>query len=172
MISAFVMMLFNVLYDKTHCAKWEELGLGLVPFTLAVMAIPVFDTLRVMSVRMLKNKSPFKPDKTHLHHLFIDMKFSHIGTTVAILTLNSLIVALWFLAWKLGASIDIQFYIVVFLSVLVTFGLYSFMRRHEKKKTRFFIKCCSIGRRTHIARTGFWKFMMNVMDKGGLYNKD
>lgn len=169
---AMVIMLFNVLYNKSFCGKWEADGLGLVPFTLAVMAIPVFDTLRVMTVRMLRNRSPFKPDKTHLHHLFIDMKFSHIATTVSILTINSLIVAIWFFSWKLGASIDLQLYIVVFLSLLVTFGFYGFMRRQQWKKTRFFIKCCAIGRRTHIARTGFWKVMMNFWDWGRLYNHD
>jgi UDP-N-acetylmuramyl pentapeptide phosphotransferase/UDP-N-acetylglucosamine-1-phosphate transferase len=168
---AMVIMLFNVLYDNTDCSKWEQEGMGLVPFTLAVMAIPVFDTLRVMSVRMLRNRSPFKPDKTHLHHLFIDMKFSHIGTTVAILTINTIIVAAWFLSWKLGVTIDWQLYIVVSLSLLVTFGFYSYMRNQERKKTRFFIKCCAIGRKTHIARTGFWKLMMNLCDHGWLYDE-
>ncbi len=169
---AMVIMLFNVLYNKSFCGKWEADGLGLVPFTLAVMAIPVFDTLRVMTVRMLRNRSPFKPDKTHLHHLFIDMKFSHIATTVTILTLNSFIVAIWFFSWKLGASIDLQLYIVIFLSLLVTFGLYIFMRGQERKKTHFFIRCCAFGRKTHIARTGFWRVMMNFWDWGRLYNHD
>ena len=163
---AIVIMLFNVLYNGSLCGKYEKRGLGLVPFTLAVMAIPVFDTLRVMGMRMLRNKSPFKPDKTHLHHLFIDMKFSHIGTTITILTINLFIVAIWFASYLLGASIDLQFYIVVILSLLVTFGLYVFFRSQEKKKTRFFYRCCAVGRKTHIARTGFWKFMMNLVDIG------
>lgn len=168
---AMVIMLFNVLFNKTDCAKWEQEGLGLVPFTLAVMAIPVFDTLRVMCMRMFRNRSPFKPDRTHLHHLFIDMKFSHIGTTVCILTLNSLIVLIWFLSWKLGASIDLQLYIVLFLSLMITFVFYIFMRNQERRETRFFIKCCAIGRKSHIARTGFWKVMMNFWDWGRLYDK-
>ena len=169
---AFVIMLYNVLYHESHCGEFENKGLGLVPFTLSVMAIPVFDTLRVMGMRMLRNRSPFKPDKTHLHHLFIDMKFSHIGTTVTILTINTLIVAVWFLSWKLGASIDWQLYIVVFISLLVTFGFYSFMRNQEKKKSRFFIRCCAVGRKSHIARTGFWRVMMNIWDWGHFFDKE
>ena len=167
---AMVIMLFNVLYDNTDCSKLGDENLGLVPLTLSIMAIPVFDTLRVMGMRMLRNRSPFKPDKTHLHHLFIDMKFSHIGTTVSILTINALIVAVWFVSWKLGASIDLQLYIVVILSLLVTFGFYGLMRSQERKKTHFYYGFCAIGRKTHIARTGFWKFMMNLMDRGKIYN--
>lgn len=168
---AMVIMLFNVLYNGSLCAKWEDKGLGLVPFMLAIFSIPVFDTVRVMGMRMLKNRSPFKPDKTHLHHLFIDMRFSHIGTTVSILTFNSLIVLIWFIAWQLGASIDLQFYIVVALGLLVTFGLYGIMRYHERHKTKFFYRCCALGRKTHKARTGVWEFMMKFMDRSRIYDK-
>jgi UDP-GlcNAc:undecaprenyl-phosphate/decaprenyl-phosphate GlcNAc-1-phosphate transferase len=38
-------------------------------FALSIVAIPVFDTLRVFGLRMWAGKSPFTPDKTHIHHL-------------------------------------------------------------------------------------------------------
>jgi len=38
-------------------------------FALSVVAIPVFDTLRVFALRIWSGKSPFTPDKTHIHHL-------------------------------------------------------------------------------------------------------
>ena len=142
-----------------------------MPFCLAVLAIPVFDTVRVMGMRIFRGFSPFKPDKTHLHHLFIDMHFSHIGTTVTILTINSFIVLAWFLSWKLGASIDLQMYVVCFLGILVTFVFYPFMRWHERRDTLFYKRCCAAGWMTHIARTGFWEFMMKLMDWGRGYDK-
>ena len=99
------------------------------------------------------------------------MHFSHIGTTVTILTINSFIVLAWFLSWKLGASIDLQMYVVCFLGVLVTFIFYPFMRWHERRDTLFFKRCCAVGWMTHIARTGFWEFMMKLMDWGRGYDK-
>ena len=169
---AIVIFLFNVLFSDSLCCKFhEEKGMGLVPFCLAVLAIPVFDSVRVMGMRIFRGFSPFKPDKTHLHHLFIDMHFSHIGTTVTILTINSFIVLAWFLSWKLGASIDLQMYVVCFLGVLVTFIFYPFMRWHERRDTLFFKRCCAVGWMTHIARTGFWEFMMKLMDWGRGYDK-
>ena len=35
----------------------------LVPFTLSVLCVPVFDTLRVMSARIIRGRSPFSPDR-------------------------------------------------------------------------------------------------------------
>ncbi|MGC4037261.1 MAG: MraY family glycosyltransferase [Chitinophagaceae bacterium] len=46
-------------------------------FALGIVLIPVFDTLRVFSLRMWKGKSPFSPDKTHIHHLLTNSGFSH-----------------------------------------------------------------------------------------------
>jgi UDP-GlcNAc:undecaprenyl-phosphate GlcNAc-1-phosphate transferase len=38
---------------------------------LLVLAVPISDTLVVMIKRVMKGRSPFEPDKTHLHHLFV-----------------------------------------------------------------------------------------------------
>lgn len=45
-------------------------GLGIAA---AVLFIPAFDTLRVFTTRILKGKSPFLPDRTHIHHVLLDM---------------------------------------------------------------------------------------------------
>ena len=46
-------------------------------FALGIVLIPVFDTLRVFSLRIWKGKSPFSPDKSHIHHLLTNSGFSH-----------------------------------------------------------------------------------------------
>jgi UDP-N-acetylmuramyl pentapeptide phosphotransferase/UDP-N-acetylglucosamine-1-phosphate transferase len=102
----------------------HESTLGLVPFTLAVLCVPIFDTLRVMSSRMIRGKSPFNPDKTHLHHLFIGLGVSHIGTAVLITLLNLAVVGLWYLSAQLGASADVQLYVVIAASLLLNWGIY------------------------------------------------
>ena len=38
-------------------------------FVLGIVLIPVFDTVRVFATRIWMGKSPFSPDKTHIHHL-------------------------------------------------------------------------------------------------------
>ena len=101
MMSIFVM---EILHSDSSCKFLADCGMGLVPMTLAILAIPVFDTLRVMSMRIIRGTSPFHPDRTHLHHMFIELGFSHVGTTVCILSLNFMIVIAWYLSYRLGAS--------------------------------------------------------------------
>ena len=83
LVMGLVMSVFvtRVLEGSSGGGRFAEAGMGLIPFTLSVLSIPVFDTLRVMGSRIWRGRSPFRPDKTHLHHLFIDTGFSHPGTT-------------------------------------------------------------------------------------------
>ncbi len=38
---------------------------------VVILGIPIFDTLRILCIRILNKKHPFAPDKTHLHHLMV-----------------------------------------------------------------------------------------------------
>ncbi len=162
MMAMFVM---SILSSKLGYISLVADGMGLIPFTLAVLSIPVFDTLRVMSTRILHKKSPFHPDKTHLHHMFIDLGFSHIGTTISILSLNFLIVVAWFVSYKLGASIDVQLYIVVALSILATFVLYQFGQRQIANQTKCLDRFKRIAKVMHIEKKGIWYTLQRMIDK-------
>lgn len=162
MMAMFVM---NILDRQADCTELVSKGVGLIPFSLAVMSIPVFDTLRVMSTRILNKKSPFNPDKTHLHHMFIDLGFSHIGTTISILSMNFLIVTAWFISYRLGATIDIQLYIVVTLSLLSTFGFYWFAKRQIERDTRSLKAMKRVAKALHIEKKGIWYIIQRMIDK-------
>jgi UDP-N-acetylmuramyl pentapeptide phosphotransferase/UDP-N-acetylglucosamine-1-phosphate transferase len=166
LIMGIVMSVFvlNILKAETCCVHYEGWGIGLVPFTLAVLAIPVFDTVRVMSMRILRGTSPFHPDKTHLHHLFISMGFSHIGTTVSILVLNLLVILSWYITYKLGASVDVQFYVVMVMAFLVTFGFYGFMRKCQRKQWAPWTLMTRLGVLTHVERKGLFLWLQRFMD--------
>ncbi len=126
-----------ILQNGSRVAAYVNPNVGLVPFTLAVLSVPVFDTLRVMSTRILKGTSPFRPDKTHLHHMFIDLGCSHVATTLAILGVNMFVVLCWWALEASGFSIAVQLYAVIAVSLLVTSGLYHFMQWHICRDTRF-----------------------------------
>lgn len=159
------MFVISILGKNPGCIRIAASGAGLIPFTLAVLSMPVFDTVRVMSTRILNKKSPFHPDKTHLHHMFIDLGFSHIGTTVSILSLNFLIVATWFVSYKLGASIDLQLYIVAGLSLLFTFGLYGYAKRQLERNSSSLKIFKSIANVLQIEKKGIWNKVQHVIDK-------
>ena len=140
-------------------------NLGLVPFALSVLAVPVFDTLRVMTVRMLRGRSPFAPDKSHLHHLLFEFHFSHIGTTCTEILLNMLVVGVWWTAYALGASIDMQLYAVLLTGFGVTFGLYGLLTRIRRRDTCFYHALLRFGDRTHVGHSKWFLKCRERLDR-------
>ena len=55
---------------------------------IAILVIPLFDTIRVFIIRTLKGRSPFSPDKNHIHHRLLDLGFSQVSTVMTLLGLN------------------------------------------------------------------------------------
>ncbi len=155
----------SVISMKNEAIAVAPKGLGLVAFTMAVMAVPVFDTLRVMIMRILRHTSPFHADKTHLHHLFIDLGFSHIGTTLSVLSLNLLVILLWWISYVSGASIDVQFYVVILSSILVTAVFYKVMRMQMMCNGMLVRVMRNIGARTHYIERPMWRAIQRVIDK-------
>lgn len=164
-MSVFVL---NILKTSTACVEYSDWGMGLVPLSLAVLCIPVFDTVRVMVMRILRGTSPFHADKTHLHHLFIEMGFSHIGTTISILFLNLSVIFGWYISYKCGAGAATQLYIVIALSLLVTVGFYYGLRfcgKHGWAPYRF-MQC--LGKITHVERKGVFLWLQRMVDRKGI----
>ena len=45
---------------------------------ISVLIVPLFDTARVFTIRMVNKKSPFSADRNHTHHILVDyFKISH-----------------------------------------------------------------------------------------------
>ncbi|MCC5937191.1 MAG: undecaprenyl/decaprenyl-phosphate alpha-N-acetylglucosaminyl 1-phosphate transferase [Lunatimonas sp.] len=59
-------------------AAWEGYKLGApIAAGLALLIVPVYDTVRIFIKRISKGKSPLKPDKSHVHHFLIRMGLGH-----------------------------------------------------------------------------------------------
>ena len=61
---------------------------------LAIISIPFFDTLRVIGVRILNKKSPFSPDRNHIHHILIDSGLRHYKASLFLAVLNIFIICI------------------------------------------------------------------------------
>ncbi|HOO02839.1 MAG TPA: MraY family glycosyltransferase, partial [Rectinema sp.] len=57
----------------------SKVSLGLIP-SITMLALPVFDALRVMGLRIAEGKNPMSPDRQHVHHLFLDSGYSTLRT--------------------------------------------------------------------------------------------
>lgn len=56
---------------------------------IGMLYIPVFDSIRIFIARASEGKSPFAPDRTHIHHLLMDYHgWNHRKTASAIVLMN------------------------------------------------------------------------------------
>lgn len=67
---------------------------------VAILIVPLYDTLRVFAIRIFNRRSPFSPDRNHVHHLLLDRGMSHTATTFTLVSVNiSLAVAAYYLSY-------------------------------------------------------------------------
>ena len=166
LLTAFV---FYTLSANSPCkTAFDSRGLSLVALCLAILAVPVFDTLKVMVYRLVRGRSPFLPDMTHLHHLFIELNFTHLATAAILVFCNLSIVGILLLSWQLGASMNMQVWIVALLSLLFTWLFYFAMeaehQKNEGEGSLFFQRCQEGGKRTNITNSSAWIFITKMMD--------
>jgi UDP-GlcNAc:undecaprenyl-phosphate GlcNAc-1-phosphate transferase len=69
---------------------------------IAILILPLFDTLRVFTLRLMEGKSPFNPDRKHIHHILIDAGMTHMQATGLLLLFNALFIFLAFLLQGIG----------------------------------------------------------------------
>jgi UDP-GlcNAc:undecaprenyl-phosphate/decaprenyl-phosphate GlcNAc-1-phosphate transferase len=55
---------------------------GAIGTATCFIIIPLVDTLRIVILRLSKGQSPFKPDKSHIHHAIMRLGMSHAQTTL------------------------------------------------------------------------------------------
>lgn len=98
---------------------------------LSILFVPVFDSFRVFATRLAKGSSPFKADRTHLHHYLLDLGFTHSRTVTILITANILIITVSLLMQDFNPNLGI-------LSILVlSFGLFAilyYMRKNRLAK--------------------------------------
>ena len=85
-------------------------------FAFAVLIIPVFDTMRIILVRLLQGRSPLHPDRQHIHYRLVDTGLSHIQSTGILMGVNLIMIALALSLQSLG-----EIPVIMLLLVMATF---------------------------------------------------
>jgi UDP-N-acetylmuramyl pentapeptide phosphotransferase/UDP-N-acetylglucosamine-1-phosphate transferase len=105
--------------------------------SLAVIAIPLFDMLRVFGSRLLQRKSPFSPDMGHIHHKLLKLGYSHLKSTLLLVTANLTLIGIIWLFRETNLHTQLVFLISVFilLSLLPGF-IYEYKKSHHSLAKR------------------------------------
>jgi UDP-GlcNAc:undecaprenyl-phosphate GlcNAc-1-phosphate transferase len=96
------------------------LGTAKVVVALLVLGVPIIDTFWVIVRRLSRRKSPFTPDRGHIHHRLLDLGLSHRSTVLLIYAICTTLGVV-----SLLASAEAVLY--TFLGAVVAFGLVLFL---------------------------------------------
>ncbi len=89
-----------------------------VAIGFAILIVPLLDTLRVFSIRIFNGRSPFTPDRNHVHHLLLDRGLGHTAVTITCVAVNIGFIVLAWLGRSLGPN-----YLLLIMLVLAFSGL-------------------------------------------------
>lgn len=104
------------------------------------VALPVLDTLAVMVRRMRDGKSPFKPDRGHIHHIMMEAGFSAHTTLVLLVGLAMAFVLIGTLTNQLAPGSNLLTFIalaVIYVALVGRVYRAQKMRRASGRKPAF-----------------------------------
>lgn len=136
LILGFVVAYMAISFLSVSTTKITEIGLipkNSIFVVIALLVFPLFDMARVFIYRLLDNKHPLKPDKSHTHHLLISFGNSHIKSSIIIIISSILFSVLFvYITAKIHNSLII--FLVLALSFLVFYVLvYSYFNKLKLK---------------------------------------
>jgi UDP-GlcNAc:undecaprenyl-phosphate GlcNAc-1-phosphate transferase len=84
-----------------------------------LLALPILDTLSVMVQRIGEGRSPFSPDKNHIHHKLLAMGFDHHEAVMVIYTVQGLLfITAYFLRFE--SDLVIMGVVSAFFAISIT----------------------------------------------------
>lgn len=121
--------------------RFNEINAGPSPFiklnsspavSIAIMVVPLFDSLRVIIIRLIRHQPPMKADNRHIHHLILRAGYSHKQATLFIALANIFIIAVSFMLHNL--SIFWLSTVILALCTLLTIPVYVMVAKREDWK--------------------------------------
>lgn len=89
LILGLIMSVLAIKFNEANISYKGAYSIESAPaVSFGILIVPLFDTMRVFLLRILRGQSPFHSDKNHLHHRVLKLGFSHFRSTSLISTVN------------------------------------------------------------------------------------
>ncbi len=98
---------------------------------IGILILPLFDTLRVFTVRILRGTSPMSPDRNHLHHLLIDSGLTHMQATSVLVFTNALFIGFALYFQHIG---NMNLLLLILLMALIGSGILHYNVRKIRRQ--------------------------------------
>ncbi|REJ83277.1 MAG: undecaprenyl/decaprenyl-phosphate alpha-N-acetylglucosaminyl 1-phosphate transferase [Bacteroidetes bacterium] len=98
----------------------------------SALVIPLTDTFRIFIIRIFRKKSPFKPDRRHIHHKLLELGLSHAGSAILLYVVSMIyLFAAYFLRHQNPAMI---LFIFIFSALLLTQLPHLILKRRRQRQ--------------------------------------
>jgi UDP-GlcNAc:undecaprenyl-phosphate GlcNAc-1-phosphate transferase len=104
----------GVMFLGYTLALLSILGTAKVAVAMLVLGVPIIDAFWIIVRRVASGRSPFSPDRGHLHHRLLDVGLSHRQT---VLLIYAICVGLAILALVLNGAIQVYAFIGLFVAI-------------------------------------------------------
>jgi len=98
LLLGFIMSILAIKFNELNTGLEGPWAIKAAPaVSIGILIVPIYDTLRVFFIRAMNGKSPFSPDRGHVHHRLLDLTKSHKKSTAILLSINLLFIVISFL---------------------------------------------------------------------------
>jgi UDP-GlcNAc:undecaprenyl-phosphate/decaprenyl-phosphate GlcNAc-1-phosphate transferase len=134
LILGLLVAVFVIKYNEIAISGNEEVYNFSPALSMAIIAIPFFDMIRVFFIRIMKKKSPVFPDMNHIHHKLLRLNYSHLKSSLVLIVSNLFLIGMIFLLRELNIHIllIVLFSVTILMSYIPDF-IYMFKVKKEKK---------------------------------------
>jgi UDP-GlcNAc:undecaprenyl-phosphate/decaprenyl-phosphate GlcNAc-1-phosphate transferase len=103
----------GVMFLGYTLAVLSILGIAKVAVAMLILGVPIIDAFWIIVRRLAAGRSPFSPDRGHLHHRLLDIGLTHRQT---VLLIYGICIGLGLLAMLLSGSTQVYAFIGVFFA--------------------------------------------------------
>ncbi|RZJ90802.1 MAG: undecaprenyl/decaprenyl-phosphate alpha-N-acetylglucosaminyl 1-phosphate transferase [Hymenobacter sp.] len=131
LVCGFIVSILAIQFIELGNTPGHPLGSASPTIALGILFVPLFDTARVFLLRMAAGKSPFTPDRNHIHHRMLKLGYSHLQTTTILAAINVLSITITLVFSQLG---NYTLIIMIFLISMLFNWLITFLIRSKERE--------------------------------------
>jgi len=132
LLLGFIVATFTIQFNELNITDNATFLIDAAPaVSFSILFVPLFDLMRVFAFRIYRRRSPFKPDRRHMHHLLLDLGFSHSKATFTLMTVNIFVVEIAWYFQYLGTMKVMS--MLLFLGTVLTAIPYLILMKRKRQ---------------------------------------
>ena len=133
LITGLIVSVLAIQFNEFNINKALVWSVNAAPsVSFAVVMVPLIDTLRVITIRLLNNRSPFSPDNNHIHHRILAIVPDHFSVTLILTSVSLILILLSILFDCLFINVTMQFIAMFIIGLTISFIPSYIMRKSRR----------------------------------------